>query len=64
MQKPVHALSNTYYGRMKPIGSSLLNHYQGNSGHLMELEIVGNMILGPYWTTPAAEPSQPRPGQR
>jgi hypothetical protein len=55
------ALSNTYYGRMEPIVSSLTAQYQAGSCHSMETSIVGNMSLVQYWTTPAAVTFQPRP---
>jgi hypothetical protein len=31
--QPLQVLSNTYYERMEPIQSSLLDQYQASSGH-------------------------------
>jgi hypothetical protein len=43
---PFHALSNTYYGGMEPISTTLPALYQAGSGHFMELSIGRMMNLG------------------
>jgi hypothetical protein len=42
---PFHALSDTHYGRLEPIVSTLLAQYQAGLDHLIELSIVRMMNL-------------------